>query len=217
MLDPSWGRTRGRREALPLRARGRGPGRVHAVDRRAEEAASEARTSGRVGPSGSRPCLPRTHAGRAAHAPSRSAARASCGQREAGARLGERSSGSKSNSRVVAGLAVDLDAAGEVGRAVVVEPVVVGEPRARLGDRDELTGARVVEAVRAPAAPRRAPRRRRGALSSAAPPARSAGRARRRARPGGRRPRTPATSTGRGTPCPPARRPRAGRRGAGPG
>ena len=49
--------------------------------------------------------------------------------------------------RVVAGLAVDVDAAGELGRAIVVEPVVVGEPGAGLGDDDELARALVVEAV----------------------------------------------------------------------
>ena len=42
---------------------------------------------------------------------------------------------------------MDVDAAGELGRAVVVEPVVIGEPRAGLGDDDELARALVVDAV----------------------------------------------------------------------
>ena len=73
----------------------------------------------------------------------RQQAEAGLGLRERVGRVEEQLGG------VVAGLAVDLDAAGEVGRPVVVEPVVVGEPRAGLGDHDELAGALVVEAVRA--------------------------------------------------------------------
>ena len=37
--------------------------------------------------------------------------------------------------RVVAGLAMDLDQAREVRRAAIVEPVVIGEPGVRLGER----------------------------------------------------------------------------------
>src|SRR5690606_41301572 len=47
--------------------------------------------------------------------------------------------------RVVAGLAMDVDGAREVGRAVVVEPVVVGEPPVRPRDGHELARARMVE------------------------------------------------------------------------
>ncbi len=49
--------------------------------------------------------------------------------------------------RVVAGFAVDLDELREVGRAVVVEPVVVREPGVRLRHGDEFTGARVVQVL----------------------------------------------------------------------
>ena len=47
--------------------------------------------------------------------------------------------------RVVAGLAVNIDGAGEVGGLAVVEPVRVGEPGVGLGDQNELAGAWVVE------------------------------------------------------------------------
>ena len=39
---------------------------------------------------------------------------------------------------IVAGLAVDIDGAGVVGRERVVVPEVIGEPRVRLGDGDEI-------------------------------------------------------------------------------
>ena len=51
--------------------------------------------------------------------------------------------------RIVARLAVDLDQPREVRRAAVVEPVVIGEPGIRARQRDELAGARMVEAERA--------------------------------------------------------------------
>ena len=71
-------------------------------------------------------------------------------QRGAGAQLHARIGGVEEElGRVVAGLAVDLDRAREVGRSLVVEPVVVGEPGVRLGDGDELARPRVVEAGRA--------------------------------------------------------------------
>ena len=47
---------------------------------------------------------------------------------------------------VVAAFAVDIDAAGEVGRFGVVLPVVVGEPAFGVGDGDEVATALVVEA-----------------------------------------------------------------------
>ena len=46
---------------------------------------------------------------------------------------------------VVAGFAVDVDGAGVVGGAGVVEPEVVGEPGVGFGEADELAGAGVVE------------------------------------------------------------------------
>ena len=87
---------------------------------------------------------------------------------------------------------MDVDRAREVGRAAIVEPVVVREPRVWLGDRDEVAGAFVVDAVRAPCRGRRAPARRRASSR----PARarvdaSTDRSRRRARPDDRRRRTP--------------------------
>ena len=96
--------------------------------------------------------------------------------------------------RVVAGLAVDVDGAGEVGGAGVVEPVVVREPRIRLGDRDELARARVVEVIsRLPSSS--STRRDAGRRFESAPTSASRdGRSRRRARPGGRRRRTPAVA-----------------------
>src|SRR4051812_27216735 len=51
--------------------------------------------------------------------------------------------------RVVAGLAVDLDRAREVGSAGFVKPVIIAEPGVRACERDELARARVVEAPRA--------------------------------------------------------------------
>ncbi len=51
---------------------------------------------------------------------------------------------------VVAGLAVDLHVAREVGRPLVVEPVVVGEPGVGLGDEHDLARALVAEAGVAP-------------------------------------------------------------------
>jgi hypothetical protein len=70
-------------------------------------------------------------------------------QRHAGLQLGQRVGGVEEQlRRVVAGLAVDLDGPGVVGRPRVVEPVVVGEPGVGLGDRDQLAGALVVEARR---------------------------------------------------------------------
>jgi hypothetical protein len=47
---------------------------------------------------------------------------------------------------IVAGLAVDIDGAREVGRDGVVEPVIIGEPTARLGDGDEIARAGVSQA-----------------------------------------------------------------------
>ena len=85
---------------------------------------------------GSRPCVPRTHDGierddvHRVPQPDLLAQQA-----EAGARLREPIGGVEEElGRVVAGLAVDVDAARELGCPVVVEPVVVGEPRAGLGD-----------------------------------------------------------------------------------
>ncbi len=49
-------------------------------------------------------------------------------------------------SWVVAGFAVDLDGAREVGRVRGVEPVVVGEPSLRIGDEDQLPGPHVIQA-----------------------------------------------------------------------
>ena len=51
--------------------------------------------------------------------------------------------------RVVARLAVNVDRARIVRRAVVVEKVVVGEPAARVGDRNQLARARMIQADRA--------------------------------------------------------------------
>ena len=48
-------------------------------------------------------------------------------------------------ARVVAGLAVDVDGTGVVGGLGVVEPEVVGEPAAALGDEGEVAGTGVVE------------------------------------------------------------------------
>ena len=126
-------------------------------------------------------------------------------EREAGAQLGallvvrvhEQLGG------VVARLAVDLDLPAEVRGVGVVEPVVVGEPGVALGEDDELAGALVGQAGRG----------QRLALEDLADAvergdrlarAREVGRVRRRrrGRSGGRRPRTRARSTGRGTPCP---------------
>ena len=49
---------------------------------------------------------------------------------------------------VVAGLTVDLHQPGEVRRPLVVQPVVIREPRVRLGDQHEFTGPGMVEAAR---------------------------------------------------------------------
>ena len=46
---------------------------------------------------------------------------------------------------VVALLAMDVDGAGKVGRLVVVEPIVIGEPTAGIRDGDEIAAAGVVE------------------------------------------------------------------------
>jgi hypothetical protein len=51
--------------------------------------------------------------------------------------------------RVVAGLAVDVDRAGEVRGAVVIQPVVVAEPAIRQRDRHQLAGTGMVETERA--------------------------------------------------------------------
>src|SRR5204863_10024901 len=48
-------------------------------------------------------------------------------------------------ARVVAGLSVDVDGAGEVGGARVVEPVRVGEPGVGLGEEDEVSRVGMVE------------------------------------------------------------------------
>ena len=47
--------------------------------------------------------------------------------------------------RVIARLAMDVDGAGEIGRARVVQPVVVGKPAVAARDRDQLARARMVE------------------------------------------------------------------------
>ncbi len=47
---------------------------------------------------------------------------------------------------IVAGLAMDIDGAREVGRHGVVEPVVIGEPTARFGDGDQIARARMAQA-----------------------------------------------------------------------
>ena len=52
----------------------------------------------------------------------------------------------KQLDRIVAGLAMDLDQAREVRRVAIVEPIVIGEPGIRPRERDQLAGARVVEA-----------------------------------------------------------------------
>ncbi len=71
------------------------------------------------------------------------------GERERDARLGPRVGGIEEQfGGVVSGLAVDLDAAGEVRGAVVVEPVVVGEPVVGFGDRHQLARAFVVDTER---------------------------------------------------------------------
>src|SRR5207302_9886862 len=56
--------------------------------------------------------------------------------------------GQEELSRVVAGLPVNVHGRREVGRARVVEPIVVGEPGIGRRDRDELARARVVESDR---------------------------------------------------------------------
>ena len=85
-------------------------------------------------------------------------------QAEAGPRLGEPVGRVEEQlGRVVAGLAVDVDAARELGRPVVVEPVVVGEPRAGLGDRRRARPSARGRARSAPAPRGRAPRRPRAA------------------------------------------------------
>lgn len=48
--------------------------------------------------------------------------------------------------RVVAGLAMDVHATGEIGRDRVVQPVIVGEPGAFGGDGDQVARARMVQA-----------------------------------------------------------------------
>ena len=50
--------------------------------------------------------------------------------------------------RVVARLAVDIDATREVRRARIIEPVVVGEPRVFTGQRHEVAGPRMIQADR---------------------------------------------------------------------
>ncbi len=71
------------------------------------------------------------------------------GEREGDARLGPRVGGIEEQlGGIVAGLAVDLDAAGEVRGTVVVEPVVVGEPVVGFGDRHQLARAFVVDTER---------------------------------------------------------------------
>ena len=118
--------------------------------------------------------------------------------------------------RIVAGLAMDLDRAGEVRRAGVVEPVVVGEPGVRLRERDELARARD-DRGRAPACrPRRAPRRRPARFAEELLHRRRSGpgRRRRRARSGGRRPRRRARRPGRASRPRPPRAPPGGRRRA---
>ena len=51
----------------------------------------------------------------------------------------------KKFARVIAGLSVDIHGAGKVGRVGVVLPVIVSEPGVRFGERDEVTGARMIE------------------------------------------------------------------------
>ena len=41
---------------------------------------------------------------------------------------------------------MDVHGAGEIGRAAVMEPIIIGEPGVGLGDGDEITSARVGEA-----------------------------------------------------------------------
>ncbi len=47
---------------------------------------------------------------------------------------------------VVAGLAMDIDATGEIGGELVIEPIIVGKPGVFFGDGDEVAGAGMVEA-----------------------------------------------------------------------
>ena len=50
--------------------------------------------------------------------------------------------------RVISRLAVDVDGPREVGRAIVIEPVVVGEPGAWFGDDNEIAAAIVRDSIR---------------------------------------------------------------------
>jgi hypothetical protein len=63
---------------------------------------------------------------------------------------------------------VDVDRRREVGPARFVEPVVVREPAAGLGDADEFAAARVVDAEFASAAPRSSTRATPGVFASSA-------------------------------------------------
>ena len=97
--------------------------------------------------------------------------------------------------RVVAGLAMDLDQAGKIRGAAVVEPIVIGEPGVRPRDGDELARARMIQCDGSLARRDRARARRR-----AAPPtmrrtsSTSAASRRRCGRSDDRRPRTRPTA-----------------------
>src|SRR5438034_10787875 len=68
------------------------------------------------------------------------------GERPGGAELHQRASGIEEELRgVVAGLAMNVDGAREVGSPRVIEPVVIGEPGIALRARDEISRPLVVE------------------------------------------------------------------------
>src|SRR6185369_10591032 len=54
----------------------------------------------------------------------------------------------KKLDRIVSGLAVNLDEAGEIRRVAVVQPVVVGEPRIVPRERNQFAGTRMIEPER---------------------------------------------------------------------
>ena len=87
------------------------------------------------------------------------------------AKLGKAQRGiEKQLDRVITRLAMDVHGARKIRRARLVEEVVPGEPAVGARDRNELAGARVIEADLHACRPRRARARRRAALAAAPSP-----------------------------------------------